>query len=247
MIPKIGINCNVRAGLRERGDGRLLTLSPEYVRCVRSAGAAPLLIPPLAPDTQVDRDGLEVLLDSIDGLVLTGGGDLNPDIYGENLNHETRLLDTERNDSDLALTRAALTRGMPILGICAGMQMVNVARGGSLHQHLADLRKTIYPDLLPIHDAQETPELTHQIQVHSGSRLADLIGEEELTTNSRHHQAIAQLGEGLEISALAEDGVIEAIEGTDTNFLICVQWHPEDHDRDERHQKLFSSLVKSLG
>lgn len=245
MRPRIAVNCNVKKGLRRRNDGRLLTLNPDFVLSIAAAGGAPVLLPPLAPGGAVDEAAIEALLDGVDGIVLSGGDDIDPVAYGQAVHPKTVLLDRERDRSDLALAATALRRDLPILGVCGGMQLLNVALGGTLHQHLADLRAETYPDLLPIHDAQETAEPTHVVRLEAGSRVGELMGNEPLATNSRHHQAIADLGRGLAVTARAEDLVIEAIESGDHTFVIGVQWHPEEHVGDPRHLSLFGGLVRA--
>ncbi len=246
MRPRIGINCNVKRGLRRRGDGRLLTLNPEFVRAVADAGGIPVLLPPLAPSNRVDLASIADLLDSIDGLVLTGGDDLHPRAYGQPKHPKTVLLDGERDASDHALVQDALRRGVPTLAVCGGMQLVNVALGGTLHQHLSDLRAGPYPDLLPIHDAQETDDELHGVTVEAESRLARLVGTSPMRTNSRHHQGIDRVAAGLRVSARAEDGVIEGVEATSEAFLVGVQWHPEEHVGDPRQLRLFHGLIDAV-
>jgi len=246
MRPRIGINCDVKARRRPRGDGRLLTLNPDFVRCVSEAGGLPVLLPPLSIERSLDRAGLGMLLDLLDGLVLTGGDDMHPRAYGQDLNPHTQLQDPDRDGSDQVLARESLRRGLPILAICGGMQLVNVALGGSLHQHLPDLKQSLHPELLPIHHAQESaPGERHDVELAPGSRLVELLGPELLRTNSRHPQGIDQLGRGLAVSARAADGVIEALEGGPGPFLICVQWHPEEHLGDLRQMRLFQGLIRA--
>ncbi len=243
MRPRIGINCDVHPGARRRGDGRLFALNPEYAKAIQSAGGLPLVVPPLAQSEQVDAHAIETLLDSIDALLLTGGDDLHPRVYGQPLHPKAELMDVERDAADVALARAALERGVPILGICAGMQLLNVALGGSLHQHLADLRGSRYPALLPIHDAQETDAKEHGVVVERGARLAAAVGAGAIVTNSRHHQAIDRVADGLVVTALAEDGVIEGVELDDGRFVIGVQWHPEEMAADSGQRRLFEAFI----
>lgn len=243
MRPRIGINCNVKRGLRRRGDGRLLTLNPDFVRCVADAGGIPVLLPPLAPASRADEPAIAALLESIDGLVLTGGDDLDPRAYGQATHPKTVLLDGERDASDQALVKEAFRRRVPTLAICAGMQLVNVALGGTLHQHLADLRDGPCPGLLPIHDAQDTDHEMHGVIVDVETRLAALVGTSPMRTNSRHHQGVDRVAAGLRVTAKAEDGIIEAVESMSEVFLVGVQWHPEEHVGDARQLRLFEGLV----
>lgn len=253
MRPLIGINCDVKARQRRLGDGRLLVLTPEIPKWVVAAGGMPVVITPHvrigradggpASAPVADLDTLATLVDTLDGIVLTGGNDMDPAAYGELPHPLIELLDPERDASDLALARLVLERRLPVLGICGGMQLLNVACGGSLHQHLADRRSDVYPDLLPVHvDSDEHPG-DHDVLVAPGTRLATILGVDTLRSSSRHHQAVHRLGRDLRISARACDGVVEAIEADDERSLIAVQWHPEDHALDSPHARLFQALI----
>lgn len=245
MRMRIGITCDLKPGLRQAGDGRLVTLSPDFPNCILSAGGVPLLLPPLAPGRIVDGQAIESQLDLLDGLILSGGNDMHPRAFGQELNPRTVLQDPERDLSDHALVAAALRRDIPILGICAGMQLITVALGGTLHQHLADLQLSSHPDLHPIHLAQETAEQVHGVELERSTRLLDLMGPEPLETNSRHHQGVDEVPQGLLISARAEDGIIEGLEAAGERFLVAVQWHPEEHLGEARHLRLFEALVRA--
>lgn len=223
----------------------MLTLNPDFAAAIGAAGGLPLLLPPFAPGGTVDGSAIEAALDAVDALVLSGGDDLDPSAYGQALHPKTVRLDVERDRSDLALVAAAVRRGLPILGVCGGMQLLNVAFGGSLHQHLADRRADVYPDLHPIHDAQETDLDAHDVEVEPHSRVFEFVRESRLSTNSRHHQAVDRPGRGLSVTARAQDGVIEAIECEDVAFVVGVQWHPEEHVGDPRHGALFGGLVRA--
>ena len=247
MRPRIGVNCNVKINRRPLGDGRLLTLNPDFVRCISESGGLPVLLPPLSVDQNPDEPGLALLIEQLDGLVLSGGDDMHPRAYGQQLNPATVLQDPDRDLSDQILVRAALRRELPILAICGGMQLVNVVLGGTLHQHLPDLKQSKYPRLLPIHHAQDTQPTLHEVDLEPGSRLSELLGPEPLRTNSRHHQAIDRQAPGLAISARATDGVIEALEGEGDQCLICVQWHPEEYVGDLRQRRLFQALIRAAG
>lgn len=253
MRPLIGINCDVLARQRRLGDGRLLTLTPEIPKWVVAAGGLPLVITPHVvarsssgdPSMPVaDVETLTALVDTLDGIVLTGGNDMDPAAYGELPHPSLEPLDAERDASDLALARLILQRGVPVLGICGGMQLLNVVCGGSLHQHLADRAVDVYPDLLPVHVDADAHPGEHEVTIDAGSRLGAIVGVDSLRTSSRHHQAVHRLGRGLRVSARATDGVVEAIESDDERVLLAVQWHPEDHGLDSPHAKLFHALVQ---
>ncbi len=245
VLPRIGVNCNVKSGSRSQGDGRLLTLSPDFARALAAAGGQALLLPPLLREGAPDAAAIETVLDAVEGLVFSGGDDMHPRAYGQEPHPRTVPLDAERDASDLALARAALARDLPILAICGGMQLVNVARGGTLHQHLPDLRQTKYPGLLAPHLERDASAARHQVEVLPGTRLAELVGAAPLPVNSRHHQAVDRVGAGLMVAAAAADGVIEALEGEDDRFLACVQWHPEELLGEPRQMLLFSGLVRA--
>src|SRR4051812_19556802 len=195
----------------EAAPARELRLGTPYLRAVEAAGGLPVV---LAPDEPAIA---EALLDRVDGLVLAGGPALDPLSYAAAERHEllgptNRIVDM----AELALARAADRRGFPLLGICRGAQAINVARGGTLHQHLDDHRQT-----------QPATEPAHAVAVAPGSLLAALTGGGRLDVNSFHHQAADRLGRGLRAVATAPDGTVEAIEDPSRPFLLGVQWHAE--------------------
>jgi putative glutamine amidotransferase len=190
------------------------TLVPyDYVRAVESAGGRPLLVPP-------SREGIPETLAVLDGLVFSGGSDLDPAHYGQPVDPETTGIAPERDDAELELLRAALERDLPVLAICRGSQVLNVARGGDLVQHL--------PALVGHHGHKQTPGTfsRHAVRVEAGTRLAGLIGERALV-QSHHHQGFGRLGEGLRAAARDEEGTLEALEDPSRRFALGVLWHPE--------------------
>jgi putative glutamine amidotransferase len=209
-------------------------LPVEYVHAVRRAGALPWLIPPGEPR-------FEELLGHLDGLLLTGGGDLDPALYGGATDHpELYGIHRERDALELALARAAFARRLPTLGICRGCQVVNVAFGGSLIEHLPD---EVGPELAHRGDGPGTASL-HEVELARGSRLLAIVGRERPTTSSSHHQALRRVAPGFEVSARAPDGTIEAVERRDHPFYLAVQWHPEETAaEDPGQQRLFDALV----
>jgi putative glutamine amidotransferase len=196
-----------------------------YVRSVEAAGGRPLVVPPVA-------DAVEETLDALDGLLLSGGADLDPVGYGEAAHPATRA-QAERDRAELALLEGALARELPVLAICRGMQLLNVARRGSLHQHL--------PELVGHEGHREIRGAysEHDVEVRPGSRTADVLGG-RLRVKSTHHQAPARIGEGLEAVAWAEDGTVEAIEDPARPFALGVLWHPEEG----ADRRLFEALVE---
>lgn len=221
------------------GRGERYNLPVEYVESVRRSGATAVLIPP------GDDDPAEVL-DRIDGLVLSGGGDLDPALYG-GAGHETIYgFDAARDTAELALARAALDRHHPTLAICRGHQVVNVALGGSLVTHLPDV---VSGDVLhriePPEPQERAGPTPHPVTVEPGTRLAEIMGSAEPTPVSWHHQAVDRLGDGLRVIARAPDGTVEAVDHPDFPQLVSVQWHPElSAATDVTQQRLFDDLAE---
>lgn len=213
-------------------------LNRAYVRAVQGAGGVPVLLPPY-----LDTSGLEPIWDRLDGLVLTGGGDIDPARFDEPRHPAVEGVSEARDVLELDLTERALDTGLPLLAICRGVQVLNVALGGSLHQHIPDA----YPGSRTRHAQSEAREqATHTVKIMvEGTRLGTIVGAAELDVNSFHHQSIKRLGHGLRDVAWAPDGVIEAVDFPDARgFVGGVQWHPEDlvgHDAAAR--RLFAALV----
>jgi putative glutamine amidotransferase len=223
--PRIGVTTYPRVG-EERP---AFSLPTAYVDAVRRAGGLPLLLAP-------GEEAIEELLDHVDGLVFSGGGVLHPSHF-EGEHHPTQYgVDDERDRFELALMEAALERATPTLAICRGMQLLNVVRGGDLHVHLPD----VYGDDV-WHRHPERRPVPHPVRLEPGSRLAKIYGATEIHTVSWPHQAVRRLGAGLEATAFALDGAIEAVEQRDADWLLAVQWHPE---MSEHELVLFRSLVE---
>jgi putative glutamine amidotransferase len=185
-----------------------MALGMTYLQAIERAGGVPVVLPPCVSD-------LESLIARLDGICLSGGPDLDPDAYGAVDRHaELGPTEPSLDAFELALARAALERGMPLLGICRGAQALNVACGGTLHQHLPGHRQS-----------EPGCQVTHEVEVLPATRLAAVIGAGAHAVNSFHHQAVDQLGRGLRVAARAGDGTVEAIEGA--GFLLGVQWHAE--------------------
>lgn len=184
----------------------------DYVRGVVAAGGSPVLVPPGA--------ALDPTLDVVDGIVFTGGSDLDPALYGAEPHPETGGVIRERDDFELALMREALERDVPILAICRGSQVLNVALGGDLEQHVPD---RVHADT---HKQVNGVFADHGVEVLGGTRLAELLGERH-DVKSHHHQGFGTLGAGLCAAARAADGTVEALEATARRFTLGVLWHPE--------------------
>lgn len=192
-------------------------LRRNYASAVAQAGGLPMLLPH-------EPALVEPYLDRIDALVVTGGAfDIDPALFGATVRHATVTLKEERTAFELGVTRGALARDMPILGICGGQQLLHVALGGTLIQHIPDE----VPDALPHEQPNPRTEPGHTVGVKPGTLLARVTGAAELPVNSAHHQAAKDEPEGVVVSARAPDGVIEAIESPRHRFCLGVQWHPE--------------------
>jgi putative glutamine amidotransferase len=210
-------------------DVRAGFLPAAYFQGITAAGGVAMLLPP----QPVDSDIAERVLDGLDGLVITGGKDVDPAAYGQQPHPATDEPGRQRDAWEFALLDAALKRGLPVLGICRGAQVLNVALGGTLHQHL--------PDVIGHggHRAGNAVFNTLPVRTVPGSRLAALVGE-SIDAKCYHHQAVAEVGPGLIVSAWDADGVIEALELPGEGFVLAVQWHPEESLDDLR---LFSAIV----
>jgi putative glutamine amidotransferase len=199
-----------------------------YADAVRAAGAEPVLISPEHPAD----------LGALDGLLLSGGLDLNPALYGQDKHPEADEPNDARDRMEMGLLHEALERDVPVLAICRGMQLFNVEHGGTLQQHMTGHQ--LHPE--------DRGEPAHGVNVEAGSRLAAILGGDRAAVNSRHHQAVDRVGEGLVVSARAEDGTVEALERADKRFAVAVQWHPEDQAAgDAVQRRLFEEFVKAAG
>ncbi|HEY9854642.1 MAG TPA: gamma-glutamyl-gamma-aminobutyrate hydrolase family protein [Stenomitos sp.] len=213
--PLIGITTQRHSGTPNIKRGRpLYYLACEYAERVREAGGVPLLLPPGAEETEV--------LEGLDGLLLSGGEDVDPRYYGEEAIAELGTIDAHRDTQELPLAKAAAERQMPILAICRGVQLLNVALGGTLYQDLAAQHPGALQHVqeLPVHES------AHRVQLAPDSLVGRLAGSPGMAVNTFHHQAVKDLAPGFRATAWAEDGVIEAIEGAQ-GWTVGVQWHPE--------------------
>jgi putative glutamine amidotransferase len=225
----------------ELGPGRVARWSEggfgvpsRYVERLRAAGARTAIVAPGEPGPA------EALLDPFDALVLVGGGDVEPHRYGAEPGSHLYGLEPLRDELELALLRAADALGVPTFCICRGMQVMNVAFGGTLHQHLPDL-----PGLLEHGVPAEDTVSTHDVHLEPGGRIARAVGSEILSCSSHHHQGVDALGEGLLASGRSRDGLVEAIERDGSGWMLGVQWHPEDTAGSDRAQQaLFDALIE---
>ncbi len=242
MKPLIGITPDFNAGDREDMGGREPTyfLRARYVRAVEELGGIPLVLPLIA-DSRARRR----LLKGLDGLLLTGSGpDLDPRLYGERQQYKFRTVSKRRADFELEVVRLAADSGLPTLGICGGMQSINVACGGSLFQDIPSQIR----DALQHRQPTPATNLSHSVEVKPGSLLQRIIRQARLRVNSSHHQSVKAVAPSLLATATAPDGVIEAIELPTHRFFLGIQWHPEFlFDRHALHRRLFQAFLKAAG
>ena len=221
--PNVGVTCNVEVVKYGLWTEPAAMVPLTYVRAIARAGGRPLLIAP----TPADLVDPSELLDLLDGVLITGGADIDPAAYGEQSHAETEPVTADRDAFELALVRAAVERDLPCLGVCRGMQVVNVAYGGALEQHL--------PDRLEhdIHRGDAGEFADHRVEVEPDSLAALAAGATHVAVKSYHHQGVSRVGDGLRVSARAEgDGTVEAIEDARRRFLLGVLWHPEEDEAD---------------
>ena len=212
-----------------------------YLKAVAGAGGAPLLVP-----LDLDEGALHAVFERLDGLLLPGGPDLSPDLYGEVPHQKLGRVDGALDRTELALTRWAVAAGRPLLAICRGIQVLNVALGGTLYQDIASQ----LPDALEHHRFRSRgyppDDQAHSVQVKPHSRLAAALGTNAVTTNSRHHQAIKAVASELTAVAHTSDGLIEGAEISTVRFVVGVQWHPENLvDQDSAMHRLFEGFVEA--
>ncbi len=222
--PVIGICTTLAKARWGRWNQRAALLPLAYIEQIQRAGGLALMIPP-DPDYEIAPDEV---LDLIDGLILAGGTDIDPSEYGAEPHPETDHSVPERDRAELALARRAIERDMPLLGICRGMQVMNVACGGTLTQHL--------PDDVGHEDHRPTPgsleDSDHPVRLTEGSLAATAAGELLHNTKTHHHQGLDEIGEGFEVTGYSSlDGIPEAIEAPERRFVLGVQWHPEADER----------------
>ena len=225
MRPIVGVTSYVEQARFGAWDVPAALIPLSYVQAIERAGGRALVVPPT-------EDGVEETLDALDGLLLSGGSDLDPSLYGADAHPETRNVRPGRDMAEMALLRAALARDLPVLAVCRGSQVLNVARGGNLVQHL--------PETVGTEAHRETAGVfsEHGVEVDPDSRLGGIVGS-SVDVKSHHHQGYGELGEGLRVVARAEDGTIEAVEDPERRFAVGVLWHPEEGE----DAALFEALV----
>jgi putative glutamine amidotransferase len=231
MKPIIGIGSDV---LHVEGERDRAFVYTTYVDSLRRAGAVPVLIPP-------QPENASELVECLDGILLAGGEDCDPALYGQERHPQVvDLMDERRQINDLTLAKAARERGIPTLGICLGLQMMNVAAGGTLVQ---DIDSHIETEIR--HASRPEDRARHDVMVEKGTKLAAIVPAVELNVNSSHHQAIGEVAEGLRVTAHAPDGVVEGLEDPRHPFYVGVQWHPEDMAGEGSAARIFDAFVQA--
>ncbi len=229
MKPVIGIGSDVQTTPGKRDRAFAYTT---YIDSLRRAGAIPVLIPP-QPENAAD------IVEELDGLLLAGGDDCDPSIYGEERHPTVEPMDPRRQNNDLTLAKAARERGIPTLGICLGLQVMNVAAGGSLVQ---DINSEMQTEIEHVSEPEDRAR--HDVIIEEGTRLGSILGGgREINVNSSHHQAIKGIGRGFRVTAEAPDGIVEGLEDPNHPFYLGVQWHPEDMGGENSASALFGAFV----
>ena len=237
-IPVIGISGRFE-NTQDLQSVPIFSLARTYIRAVTQSGGAPFIIPPHTPE-----DRLRAIFERIDGLLISGGGDIAPKFYRDVDSGLLWRVDENRDETELYLARWAMSTGLPVLGICRGIQLLNVAAGGTLVQ---DINTMVGTDITHSHvDGSSMSRISHTVEIETDNRLAGIFGAGELAVNSAHHQAVKGLGEELIITARAPDGIIEGIEASEHPFYLGVQWHPEALvEEHPEMRELFRALVKA--
>lgn len=233
--PLLGITTNRQPHVQ----GFPLNLIAEaYVQAISQAGGIPILIPLGLPE-----EHLQEIVARVDGVLFSGGGDIDPQRYGANEHTAVSGVDLDRDRVELYLVKVVIQKRTPFFGICRGIQTINVALGGTLYTHLPDQLPAALPH--PDEEGKRRDDLIHEVQIKPGSQLADILGVESTLVNSLHHQGVRELAPGLEANAFSPDGLIEGVELVDYPFGIAVQWHPEwlmDH---APMRALFNAFVEA--
>lgn len=218
----------------------MVAVQESYVRSVLNAGAVPVLIP-----LGLNARELQVILKRVDGILLTGGGDIDPGRFGGEAHPTVHQVDPDRDEGEICLVKESVQLGKPFLGICRGIQVINVAFGGSLYTDIGSQKpNSLAHEWVP---GRPWNHLAHSVRVEEGSRLVEILGGTHFEVNSLHHQAISRLTDKFRATAFAPDGVIEAIELPEHPFGVAVQWHPEWLQEHPPMRALFSALVRAAG
>lgn len=239
QLPVIGIVSRIDHSAAWTGY-ELYGQGASYMRSVALAGGAPVIIP-----LELEEAGWRSIYERVDGLLFPGGVDVDPAHYGETPHARLGQVNGPLDEAELVLARWALEEGFPTLGVCRGIQLLNVAAGGTLYQDLPTEFRDVSPHACSPPDYPREYR-AHRVRIEPGSLVAEAMGVTECRTNSRHHQAVKDLAPGFRITARADDGVIEAVEHTEAPFILGVQWHPESlAEADPQMLGLFAALVRA--
>lgn len=231
MKPVIGLSC----GVENKVNRRFSQLNYTYVNAVIKAGGVPVIIPTLKEVSEIEE-----YLDIIDGLILTGGEDVSSLLFGENPVKEVTAIDYERDDMEFALFHEAYKRGTPIVGICRGLQLANIALGGDIYQDIFSQVK----DVLGHVSSYRVEHGHHLIDIEKDSTLHNILERDSIAVNSLHHQSVRKLGKNLRVSAKAQDGIVEAVESTNDNYFVGLQFHPEGMiEKNPEFLKIFEHFI----
>jgi len=218
---------------------QMISVGEAYISALERAGACPVVIP-----LGLEEYTLKKIIGHLDGLLFTGGGDLHPQRYGSNLHPKVALVDEDRDRVELALVEWVVSNGMPFMGICRGLQLINVALGGSLYEDLTDQHPgSLKHDYFP---GYPRDELVHPVKIVEGSLLNQTLTIDTIQVNSLHHQGIRSLAQDLNAAAYAPDGVVEAVELPGHPYGLAVQWHPEWLQEHQSMRRLFTSFVAAV-
>lgn len=239
--PLIGITPDIETssgGSSPGNKNRLLLLQEGYARAILDAGGLPFILPIVR-----SQGAIQEILERLHGIVVSGGNfDIDPGLYGEQAIEALGIVKPDRTQFEFELISRALDRNLPVLGVCGGAQAINVALGGTLYQ---DISSQI-PHAMEHQRGALKSQGGHQVNIHDGTLLKQIVGQDKLETNTTHHQAVKRLGKGLVVNATAEDGVIEGLESREHHFVLGVQWHPEFlTDKDLSQRKIFAALVSA--
>lgn len=225
---------------RDRVENPHAIVNLTYTNAVVRAGGIPLVLP-----VGVPTERYKEMLSKVDGVILTGGGDINPAVYGKQMDATIGGVDNMRDETDVALAKMILKMKKPVLGVCRGFQILNIVHGGTLYTDLPSQR----PDGLfhPCYGDSPRDLTPHTVNIAAGSKLAGILGAGDTFVNSLHHQGVEKVGKGLKVVSVASDGLVEAIEVESLPFGIGVQWHPEALPEREDMQRIFKALIKAAG
>jgi len=233
--PLIGITSSLT---KNKAGSMICQVGQAYINAVQNAGGIPMMLP-----VGMNKTSITAILPRLDGVLLSGGGDIDPTRYNGESHARVHGISPERDDMEFSLLAKALDAGKPLLAICRGIQVLNVAFGGGLYTHIQDqLKPSLKHDWYPKFPRNK---LAHTVSLTKGSKLNDIFGEDEIQVNSMHHQGVAEVGRGLKATAFAPDGLVEGLEVQDVNFALGVQWHPECFPHDSGMQALFRAFISA--